>query len=225
MADDDRSSPSAPPFIAPLEGDASTFLTLPQLVNGFAAMPAPPVNEGRLALVVCRRASDHARIVLDRVRVTPRDGLPDDVWATKEPVKPEDVRIAQEVGVERWRLDAQFAVMETRIARLIANGQPLTLFGDNLFLDLDLSARNLPAGSLIQVGKEAVFEVTPKPHNGCKKFSSRFGLDALSFVVSKDSRHRNLRGIYLRVVEEGEIATGDHVEVIERGTFRAIRNA
>jgi hypothetical protein len=224
MADDDRGSPS-PPFFAPLEGDESTFLSLPQLVNGLAAMPTPPISEGRLAFIVQRRAADHARISLDRVRVTPRDGLPNDVWATKEPVKPEDVRIAKEVGVERWRLDAQFAVMETRVARLIANGQPLTMFGDNLFLDLDLSARNLPVGSLVQIGREALFEVTPKPHNGCKKFSTRFGLDALNFVVNKDTRHRNLRGIYFRCAEEGEIAPGDHVEVIERGTFRAIRNA
>jgi hypothetical protein len=216
---------AAPPFIAPLEGDATTFLSLPALVNGLAGMPAPPITDGRLAFVVCRRAADHARILLDRVRVTPRDGIPNDVWATKEPVKPEDVRIAKEIGVERWRLDAQFAVMETRVARLIANGQPLTMFGDNLFLDLDLSARNLPPGSLIQIGREAVFEVTPKQHNGCKKFSTRFGLDALNFVVNKDTRQRNLRGIYLRVVEEGDIGPGDHVEVIERGTFRAIRNA
>jgi MOSC domain-containing protein YiiM len=36
-------------------------------------------------------------------------------------------------------------------------------------------------------------------------------------LVSKpEIRHRNLRGIYMRVVEAGEITLGDPVEVIRR---------
>jgi MOSC domain-containing protein YiiM len=106
--------------------------------------------------------------------------------------------------------------MQRDVAELIANGQPLTLFGDNLFLDLDLSVSNLPTGSRVHVGG-ATLEVTPKPHNGCKKFHARFGPDALRFVSKPDLRHRNLRGIYMRVVQPGEAAPGDPVEVIARG--------
>jgi MOSC domain-containing protein YiiM len=105
--------------------------------------------------------------------------------------------------------------MQHGVALLIANGQPLCLAGDNLFFDLDLSAANLPIGSRLRVGA-AVLEVTPKPHNGCRKFMGRFGNDALRFVAHPERRPLNLRGIYLRVVEDGEIAVGDVVEVLAR---------
>jgi MOSC domain-containing protein YiiM len=105
--------------------------------------------------------------------------------------------------------------MQFDVAELIANGQPLPLFGDNLFLDLDLSTENLPAGSRVRVGG-AILQVTPVPHNGCRKFRGRFGDNALQFVSKKELRHRNLRGIYMRVLEGGEVGPGDPVEVISR---------
>ena len=98
---------------------------------------------------------------------------------------------------------------------LIANGQPLTLFGDNLLLELDLSSENVPTGSRLRMGS-ATLEVTPFPHNGCEKFRDRFGPDALRFVSQKSERARNLRGIYLRVTEEGRTTIGDKVEVLSR---------
>jgi len=105
--------------------------------------------------------------------------------------------------------------MQIDVAELIANGQPLVLFGDNLFLSLDLSVDNLPAGSRVLVGA-AVLEVTPMPHLGCRKFRGRFGADALRFVSKAELRHRNLRGVYVRTLEGGELASGDPVEVIAR---------
>jgi MOSC domain-containing protein YiiM len=98
---------------------------------------------------------------------------------------------------------------------LIANGQDIAMFGDNLFLDLDLSKDNLPVGSRLRAGT-AVLEVTPKPHDGCVKFKERFGSDALQFVVGKQTRQHNLRGIYLKVVGDGEVRVGDTVEVLRR---------
>jgi MOSC domain-containing protein YiiM len=105
--------------------------------------------------------------------------------------------------------------MQADVARLIANGQPLELFGDQLFLELDLSVENLPPGSRLRLGSATV-EVTPMPHNGCRKFQARFGRDAVELVSDPQLRHRNLRGIYLRVVVPGEVAVGDSVAVISR---------
>jgi MOSC domain-containing protein YiiM len=105
--------------------------------------------------------------------------------------------------------------MQRDVAELIANGQPLTLFGDNLFVDLDLSAENLPEGTRLRVG-EAEVVMTAEPHNGCKKFDGRFGRDALRFVQAKPTRYSNLRGVYWRVIAAGEAAVGDAVRVLSR---------
>jgi MOSC domain-containing protein YiiM len=114
----------------------------------------------------------------------------------------------------------QIAVMEKGVAELIANGQPLALFGDCLVLDLDLSAGNLPPGSRLRAGG-ALLEVTPEPHNGCQKYRSRFGPDALRLVWMEELRHRNLRGIYMRVVTPGQVELGDRVNVIARNAAAA----
>jgi MOSC domain-containing protein YiiM len=106
--------------------------------------------------------------------------------------------------------------MRREVAELIAHGQPLTLFGDNLIVELDLSAANLPTGSRLRVG-EALVEVTPKPHNGCTKFRARFGEAALRFVQAPPTRDQNLRGIYWKVVEPGEVSVGAGIEVLSRG--------
>ncbi len=111
--------------------------------------------------------------------------------------------------------DAQLTMMDLQVAELIANGQPLGLFGDQLFAELDLSRENLPVGSRLEVGA-AVLEVTGRPHNGCQKFRSRFGADALRFVSRPDLRHRNFRGIYLRIVRDGDVTEGDSVSVTHR---------
>ncbi len=85
------------------------------------------------------------------------------------------------------------------------------LAGDQLYVDLDLSHDNLPAGSRLGVGGSAVLEVTAKPHAGCAKFRARFGDDALAFVNSEEGLRRRLRGLNAKVVEGGVIRPGDVV--------------
>jgi MOSC domain-containing protein YiiM len=150
-------------------------------------------------ILVVKKGLDGLREILSKTNLTPEGGVPGDAWGRAAKPNPE----------------AQLAVMQQDVATLIANGQPLTMFGDNLFLDLDLSAANLPIGSQMRAGG-VLLQVTPFPHNGCKKFRARFGDDALRFVSKLELRPRNLRGIYLRVIEGGEIQIGDPVEVISR---------
>jgi MOSC domain-containing protein YiiM len=78
-------------------------------------------------------------------------------------------------------------MMEFQGAQLIANGQPLGLFGDQLFAELDLSRENLPAGSQLEVGA-AVLEVTGRLHNVCQEFRSRSGAYALRDAVTVTHR-------------------------------------
>jgi MOSC domain-containing protein YiiM len=84
------------------------------------------------------------------------------------------------------------------------------LAGDQLYVDFDLSDEHLPPGTRLAVGS-AVIEVTDDPHTGCKKFSTRFGLEALQFVNSPEGRALNLRGINTRVVEPGTVRVGDAI--------------
>jgi MOSC domain-containing protein YiiM len=183
-------------------GDSTCFRSLAVLVEQLARLPEALRDVGRVAALVTR-GQDGRRELLERAVLTAAGGMPGDAWTRKPPVMPE----------------AQLAVMQRDVAELIANGQALGLFGDNLFLDLDLAAANLPIGSRLRAGT-AVLEVTPKAHNGCRKFKSRFGDDALRFVSQPERRQRNLRGIYLCVVEDGEVGVGDVVEVIMRAPAR-----
>jgi MOSC domain-containing protein YiiM len=179
-------------------GDAARHLAYDDLTAGLRSLPAPPRDAGTLALIV-RRCADGTRETPEHVRLTPAEGVPGDGWTRRPPRQPE----------------AQLAVMRHDVAALIANGQPLTLFGDNLFVDLDISTASLPCGARLRVG-DAVVEVTPKPHNGCSKFEGRFGADALRFVGPAFDRPLNLRGIYWRVVEAGDAAVGCSISVIFR---------
>lgn len=179
-------------------GDPARFQALGDLEQGLDGLNTP-MDMGRVALLV-RRGDGGRREVLDQIHLSSDAGVPGDSWGRGEKRNPE----------------AQITVMQAGVARLIANGQPLALFGDSLFLELDLSVKNLPVFSRVRVGG-AILEVTPMPHNGCRKFLARFGQDALTFVSKPELRHRNLRGIYMRVVEPGDVRPGDAVEVLSRG--------
>ena len=179
-------------------GDAARHLERPALDVGLRALPAPSREAGRVALIV-RRLADGQRETPHEVRLTLEEGVPGDDWSRRPPQKPE----------------AQLAVMRREVAETIANGQPLTLFGDNLFVELDLSAANLPVGTRLRVG-EALVEMTAEPHNGCRKFQQRFGAEALRLVQDRATRDQNLRGVYWRVLEPGLARVGDAVRVLSR---------
>ncbi len=172
--------------------------SLAELQAGFRALPPPPSDLGRLVLIVCRRAPG-VHEVLDRVHLTPEEGVPGDAWNRRPTRHPE----------------TQLTVIRRDVAELIAHGLPLSVSGDNLIVDLDISAANLPVGTRLRVG-QAVLEVSPKPHNGCHKFQARFGPDALRFVQTPATRHQNLRGVHWRVVEPGEARVGAPIEVLSR---------
>ena len=107
--------------------------------------------------------------------------------------------------------DAQLTLMNARAAQAIAgSNERRQLAGDQLFVDLDLSIENLPAGTRLAVG-DAVIEVTPEPHTGCAKFSARFGTEALKFVNKSPGRELRLRGVNTRVVTPGTVRAGDAI--------------
>ena len=179
-------------------GDRSRHLDRPALEAGIASLRAP-LDDGAVALMVARGPAGE-RLLPDQALLTVEGGMPGDRWAEQTEYGP----------------DYQLATARADFARLIANGQPLELHGDNLLLDLDLSSENLPTGTLLRAG-QALLQVTPIPHNGCKKWVQRFGLCPMQLNLHPAYRGLHLRGIYLRVIEEGRVCVGDRVRIVSRG--------
>jgi len=186
-----------PPTHAPATPPPA-HLSRAALEAGFQSLPPAPTDVGRVALIV-RRPDTDLRETPERVELSPECGVPGDAWGRDADRNP----------------DAQITVIRRDVVELLGNGQPLTVPGDNLIVDLDLSTANLPTGTRLRVG-DAVVEVTPEPHDGCSKFQKRFGVDALRFVAAKETRHLNLRGIHFRVIEAGNVAVGSPIKVISR---------
>lgn len=164
---------------------------------------AAPAEIGRLDLVVRRPAVDE-RDVLDEGTLSKDGGLEGDNWLDR----------ATSRAIEAGRhLDAQINVTSARMASFLAFGdiERQSLAGDQLHLDLDISHENLPTGTRIAIGEDAVIEVTKKPHNGCAKFRARYGQDALDFVNSENGQAMRLRGFNARVVTGGTVRPGDKV--------------
>ena len=156
-----------------------------------------PKDLGKVDMLVIRRESD-AREIRQEVFFSAQYGMEGDRWARK-------------AGKDLNR-DSQISLMGTRILSLIAEGdeERMALAGDNIVLDLDLTEENLTAGDRLQIG-EVVLEVTPELHKGCKKFSQRFGTDALKVINSVENRPLHLRGIFTRIMSDGLIRVGDTV--------------
>ena len=98
----------------------------------------------------------------------------------------------------------QISVMNLDVAAVIANGQSIVLFGDNIFTRLDLRDSILPVGTQLHLGG-ALVEVSAMPHPPCGQFRDRFGAAAFSHAA-KDYR---VIGIYMTVLQGGDVAIGD----------------
>jgi hypothetical protein len=176
-------------------------LTMAELEAGLDHIRAAPKDEGVLRLIV-RRPRVDAREILEEGTLDPVEGLVGDSWKRRGSSRTADGGPHPEM---------QLNIMNARVTALVAQHQDRwQLAGDQLYLDMDLSAENLPAGTQLTIGS-AVIEVTAPPHLGCKKFLSRFGLDAMKFVNSPLGRELHLRGINARVLRVGMIRCGDTV--------------
>ena len=168
-------------------------LTIDELEAGLDEIRRAPKDRGVLRLIV-RRPKVSQREVLEEGQLDPARGLVGDSWETRgRPAHP----------------DMQLNIMNARAIALVAQTPDRwALAGDQLFIDLDLSADNLPTGTRFALGS-AVIEVTDPPHTGCAKFAARFGLDAVKFVNSREGKRLRLRGLNAKVVMPGVIRVGD----------------
>jgi MOSC domain-containing protein len=176
-------------------------LTTEELHAGIPEIMQSPKDEGVLRLIV-RRPAIGEREVLDQAELDCEVGLVGDTWGQRKSTRTFDGSAHP---------DTQLNVMNARVIALVAQDEKRwPLAGDQLFLDLDLGAANLPPGTQLALGT-AVIEVTDQPHTGCGKFVERFGVDAMKFVNSSIGLELHLRGINARVVRSGRVRAGDVV--------------
>jgi hypothetical protein len=176
-------------------------LTIDELEAGLEEVGRSPKNGGVLDMIV-RRPQVGAREILEVGELDPAEGLVGDSWK---------LRSSKRTADGTPHPDMQLNVMNSRVAALVSQDRSRwQLAGDQLFVDLDLSESNVPAGTRLAIGS-AVIEVTAQPHTGCSKFVERFGLDAMNFVNSSARKALNLRGINARVVRSGTVRVGDTI--------------
>lgn len=179
-------------------------LTTAELEAGLDTVRQSPKDEGVLEMIV-RRPKSGEREVLAEAELDLKVGLVGDNWLERGSSLTEDGSAHPEM---------QLNIINTRAIALVSpDTERRKLAGDQLFVDMDLSGENLPPGTRLAIGS-SIIEVTAVPHNGCKKFVSRFGVDAMKFVNSGVGRELHLRGINAKVVQAGVIRAGDKVRKV-----------
>ena len=174
-------------------------LPMDELEAGLETIRQSPKDAGVLELIV-RRPRVGEREVLDEGELDLVEGLVGDNWRTRGSSRMDDGSAHP---------DMQLNIMNARVIALVAQQRDRwQLAGDQLFLDMDLSADNVPPGTHVAIGS-AVIAVTDQPHTGCQKFAARFGLEALKFISTLEGKALQLRGINAKVVQPGVIRVGD----------------
>ena len=181
---------------------SDTFhLSMSELEAGMEHVRQSPKDEGVLKMIV-RRPREDEREIVEAAELSLTDGLVGDNWKARGSRHNPDGSA---------NLEAQITLTNARLISLIAQTEDRwSLAGDQLYVDMDLGIENLPPGTRLALGS-AVIEVSAAPHTGCKKFSSRFGVEAMKFVNSPEGKQLHLRGINTRVVRPGIIRVGDVV--------------
>jgi len=183
--------------------------TLGELESGLEEILRSPPGSGVLEMIA-RRPAVGEREVLDVAELDTDIGLVGDGWAD---------RPSSRSGAGGPHPGMQLTLMNSRVIALIAGERERwALAGDQLYVDLDLSAASLPPGTQLAIG-EAVVEITAEPHTGCGKFIERFGVDAMRFVNSSRGRKLGLRGVNARVVTAGRASVGDTVRRVLVGQW------
>lgn len=175
------------------------YVSTEELEAGMDHIRQSPREVGVLRMIVRRPAVDE-RETVQEAELSLEEGLVGDTWRTRGSRHNPD---------RSARKEAQITLMNARIIELIAQTEDRwPLAGDQLYVDFDLSDDHIPPGTQLAIGS-AIVEVSALPHTGCKKFSARFGVEAMKFVNSPEGRQLHWRGINTRVVRGGSIHVGD----------------
>ena len=181
--------------------DNARHLGIEELKAGLDDILQSPNDQGTVQMIV-RRPHAEKRETLTHGVLDTTEGLIGDNWMHRGSSHTADGSAHPEM---------QLTIMNSRVIALVATTKDRwPLAGDQVYVDLDLSRENLPAGTQLRLGS-AVVEVTGVPHMGCKKFVARFGQEAMKFVNSGLGKQLCLRGINAKVLDSGAFDVGDIV--------------
>jgi hypothetical protein len=183
--------------------DGQDHLTAEDLARALLHVLAAPRDAGRITCL-CVRPAPNQRQFPQTLRLTRAEGVPGDRWLTQPWLRRAD-------GTPDPRI--QVAVMPARVLDLVWHDPDLTHPGGTLAADLDLSAANLPAGTLLRAGT-AVLRVSDVPNDGCAKWKVRFGAAAMQWIIDPAHAGLRLRGILCTVETDGELAVGNMLTVL-----------
>jgi MOSC domain-containing protein YiiM len=177
----------------------------PELLAGLEDIRNSPKDQGMVEMIVIR-PRDRERLVLSECELSAGLGVHGDMWADG---------CWKKLPNGSPHPDVQVTLMNSRCIALLARDESRwPLAGDQLFVDLDLSVDNLPAGQQLAIGS-AILQITDIPHTGCAQFVERFGKEAAVWVNSPIGKQLHLRGIYARVLRDGRVKTGDVITKIQ----------
>ena len=174
---------------------------------------AAPSDGGSVEMIV-RRPAENGREVVESAgprRIESLDTLDTELGMVGDNWLERARGYAGDGPVKKY---AQLTLMNSRVANAVAvERDRWPLAGDQIYVDMDLSIENLPAGTRLRVGTAAV-EISEPPHTGCDKFASRFGSQALRFVNVGEGRERRFRGVNAEIVESGVVSVDAAVSKI-----------
>lgn len=183
-------------------------LTREKLNDHLDAFAASPKDHAQVEFI-CARPYPGGRSIQNHVVLSTTEGVVGDRWKTRPwlrlPNGSPDPRI--QVSLCSPRL---LAILETSIK---TNIEPKLAIGDNFVVDLDFSESNLPVGQRLRIGS-AIIEVSDVYNDACTKFEKRFGTEVLNWIRDAENRTKRLRGIFARVIQEGEVKLNDLVSKI-----------
>jgi hypothetical protein len=181
-----------------------TMLTVSEIQLRLDALGPAPQDTGSVELLVARPDRGE-RLVLDEATFDLAEGMVGDNWRVR------GSRVTTDGSANP---EAQVTLMNRRIIEAIEPDRTRwPLAGDQIFVDFDLSAENLPAGQRIALGS-VILEVSATPHTGCDQFTERFGSGAIRFVNGPEARGLRRRGINARVIQPGLVRVGDSIRKV-----------
>lgn len=174
-------------------------VTTTELAAALPAILAAPREAGVVRLL-CARPKPNARTFPDVLALTRAAGVLGDFEMSRPwlelPDGSPDPQI--QVSIIPWQVLDLVWRDRDRIAHP----------GDNIAVDMNLTAENLPPGSLLAAGT-AMLRVSQEPNDGCAKWKVRCGRAAYDWTMAPDHTPLRLRGLFCSVEQDGELRLGD----------------